>query len=294
MAFILLQAPLMVGAETILLTEGIDGYSGTSDTSIFEERPGNAGGGTFGIFSGTIVQGTIRRALIRFDLEGILPDSATITAAELMLTVTRARADAPDTGFGIGNGQYTLHRVEVPWGEGAVIGDSMGGFGAPAQEGDATWVSRFHADTPWQQAGGDFVSEASASDVVSGTNDVAVWSGAGMVADIALWHENPEMNHGWLIRAVSEGAAPGDVKRFGSAENSNFSVRPVLMITFETADQPGPADIDSSGMVDAVDVQLVINAALSIEIGDLNADVNNDDVVDAVDIQTVINTVLGL
>jgi PKD repeat protein len=53
-------------------------------------------------------------------------------------------------------------------------------------------------------------------------------------------------------------------------------------------------DINDSGDVDAVDVQLVINAALGIDIGGLDADINNVDGVNAVDVQGVINTALGV
>jgi hypothetical protein len=52
-------------------------------------------------------------------------------------------------------------------------------------------------------------------------------------------------------------------------------------------------DIDSDGAVNAADVQLVINAALSIDIGELDADVDDSSAVDALDIQLVINVVLG-
>ena len=53
------------------------------------------------------------------------------------------------------------------------------------------------------------------------------------------------------------------------------------------------ADIDGSGEVDVADVQLVINAALGIDIGSRNADVDVDGDVDATDIQLLINAVLG-
>jgi parallel beta-helix repeat protein len=55
----------------------------------------------------------------------------------------------------------------------------------------------------------------------------------------------------------------------------------------------GPADIDMTGTVDAVDVQLIVNAALGLPIA-FNADVNNDGNIDAVDVQLVINAALGL
>ena len=55
----------------------------------------------------------------------------------------------------------------------------------------------------------------------------------------------------------------------------------------------GSPDINSHRTVDAVDVQLVINAGLGLNIGQLVADVNNDSAVDAVDIQLVINAALA-
>jgi len=60
--------------------------------------------------------------------------------------------------------------------------------------------------------------------------------------------------------------------------------------------EPGvPGDINGDGQVNAVDVQLVTNAALGIDIGSLfNADINGDGVVNAVDVQLVINAALGI
>lgn len=58
---------------------------------------------------------------------------------------------------------------------------------------------------------------------------------------------------------------------------------------------PGtPGDINDDGEVNAVDVQLVINAALGIAIGEFDADVNGDGTVNAVDVQLVINAALGI
>lgn len=54
-----------------------------------------------------------------------------------------------------------------------------------------------------------------------------------------------------------------------------------------------PGDINGDGKVDAVDVQLVINAALDIDIEGLDADVNGDSEVNAVDVQLVINAALA-
>ena len=65
------------------------------------------------------------------------------------------------------------------------------------------------------------------------------------------------------------------------------------MGAYEAARYFAPADVNRSGEVDAVDVQLVINAALSLET-EWNCDTNGDGAVNAVDIQGVINAALGL
>ena len=54
-----------------------------------------------------------------------------------------------------------------------------------------------------------------------------------------------------------------------------------------------PGDVNNDGGVNAVDVQLVINAALGIET-DFNSDINTDGSVNAVDVQLVINGALGI
>ena len=53
-------------------------------------------------------------------------------------------------------------------------------------------------------------------------------------------------------------------------------------------------DINADSQVNAVDIQLVINAALGMDIGEANGDVNGDGQVNAVDVQVVINAALGI
>lgn len=54
------------------------------------------------------------------------------------------------------------------------------------------------------------------------------------------------------------------------------------------------ADVNQDGVVDAVDVQLVINAVLSAAKSTVDADVNRDGKTNSVDIQAVINEALGV
>ncbi|MBI4556403.1 MAG: PKD domain-containing protein [Candidatus Hydrogenedentes bacterium] len=85
--------------------------------------------------------------------------------------------------------------------------------------------------------------------------------------------------------------------------------QPAVAITVETCGEPvvleagylysdvancgQPADVNSDGGVNAVDVQVVINDALGLDTG-YNSDINRDGNVNAVDVQLVINAALGL
>jgi len=71
--------------------------------------------------------------------------------------------------------------------------------------------------------------------------------------------------------------------------------RGIAVFDFPEGPPPNPYDINGDGFVNAVDVQLVINAALGIAIDPAyTADVNGDGSVNAVDVQQVINAALGL
>jgi len=63
----------------------------------------------------------------------------------------------------------------------------------------------------------------------------------------------------------------------------------------EGGELPIPGDINRDGVVNAVDVQLVINAALGLPLEPgHDADINGDGKINAVDVQLVINATLGL
>ncbi|MBI4557186.1 MAG: PQQ-dependent sugar dehydrogenase [Candidatus Hydrogenedentes bacterium] len=57
---------------------------------------------------------------------------------------------------------------------------------------------------------------------------------------------------------------------------------------------PSIGDLNGDGTADAVDVQLVINGALGLAIGEADADIDGDTDIDAVDVQLVINAALGI
>lgn len=207
--------------RTYVLEQGLDGFAGFEDTSIYSENE-NSGGGNDGIFSGTNQQLRDRRALIRVDVS-FIPQDATVLDAQLQLTVERS-------GGNFGEFDYTLHRLVKEWGEGDVVGGLMGGFGGPAEPGDATWVSNKHMMSLWDTPGGDFVSVASATAAAGRQDSVAVWSGPGLASDVQGWIENPSDNFGWIVISAIEGEQQR-VKKFFSSEA--LTSRPRLTITVD-------------------------------------------------------------
>ncbi len=55
-----------------------------------------------------------------------------------------------------------------------------------------------------------------------------------------------------------------------------------------------PGDVNNDADVNAADVQLVINSALGVPVGQLDTDINRDGPVNAIDVQLVINAALGI
>ncbi len=98
----------------------------------------------------------------------------------------------------------------------------------------------------------------------------------------------PTVNQGNLtVTASAQGFLPKSVPRVlkqGDVGTASFVLEaaPVL-----------PEDLKGDMVINAVDVQLVINGALGIS-ADVETDVNGDDVTNAVDVQLVINAALGI
>lgn len=212
-------------SQTFNFEEGVSNYSGFKDTTIFSESE-NSGGGTSGFFSGTInnldFEGNKqhRRALLSADLS-MIPSHWTIENVALTLRVQTS-------GDNFGNIDYSLHAVSSEWGEGDISGPSAGGFGAPAETGDATWLSNQHSISTWTTEGSDYTALASATAIAGTAGNDVTWSSAGMISDVQQWLNSPASNHGWCIIGALEGTRKR-VKKFYSSESNNY--RPRLVVT---------------------------------------------------------------
>lgn len=210
-----------VGTILVVFEQGVEGFEGFEDTTIYEESD-NAGGGYDGIFSGAIRTGFLRRGLIRVDLSS-LPAGTVVRGVDLEMTVDM-------TGGNFGDIEYGLYSVSKEWGEGDAFqeGDT-GGQGTEAADGDATWTSNHHNVEMWDMAGGDFAENPSALALAGQVDDLVIWGSQDMVDDVQAWIDNPQANFGWIIVSSIE-ATSQRVKRFYSSESAISPPRLTLRV----------------------------------------------------------------
>lgn len=207
--------------QELILEQGLDGYQGVEDTTIYSEN-GNSNGGGSHVFVGVTRQmGNERRALVRFDLSQI-PRGATITFARLELFVSRVPSGAqPST--------INVHRVTADWGEGSTDAPAQEGRGAASSASDATWRENFNGSSSWKALGGDFDPQSSAFSVVQGSLGRPSWQGQGLIADVQDWLSTPARNFGWILISGEE------AKRFHSSNGSaGTGMKPRLTIRYTT------------------------------------------------------------
>ncbi|MCH8848883.1 MAG: DNRLRE domain-containing protein [Chloroflexi bacterium] len=194
----------------------------SADNTLFEDSSNfRSNGAGEHLFVGNTNSGNTRRALLRFDIAGAVPAGATVTAVSLRMRMSRTRG---------GNVTVTLHRVMADWGEAGSDASGAEGAGASAQTGDATWRHRLFDTVEWTAPGGDFEAGPSGTTDVVGGGSYTWPSGAGMVADVQSWLDDPGANFGWLLRGDESGIQTA--KRFHSRENADASNRPLLTIDF--------------------------------------------------------------
>ncbi len=159
-----------------------------------------------------------RRGLLQFDLSAI-PAGSTINDVTLNLHVVSFRANAT----------AELHLAESDWGESTSNSGTPGGQGAPAEQGDATWLHAFLGGATWNNVGGDFSSTVSAATSYNSTGPIS-FNAAGLVNDVQNWLDGISPNYGWFI--IGNEATSGTAVRFGSRENDAAALRPQLVIDF--------------------------------------------------------------
>lgn len=191
----------------------------TRDNTLFEDAQGDTSSGSGqSLFTGRNSQGRVRRALVLFDARSALPQGALIDSVTLQLHLSSSSDPDPRV--------VDVHRVLADWGEGASV--SGGGTGAPAQDGDATWLHTFFPAAYWTMPGGDFAASPSASTTVAGEGDWE-WRGSQLTADVQSWLADGG-EHGWIL--VGDETVPGTARRFDSREYPTPDRRPRLTVHY--------------------------------------------------------------
>jgi hypothetical protein len=202
------------------------------DNSIFSESENSNAVGP--LYAGETVAGTVRRALLQFDLANSgIPTGALITSVSLSLTETKS-------GPGV-SALFELHPLLAAWGEGTSDGI---GRGAPATMGDATWSFRLYNSALWTTAGGDFGSVSGTGTIGTTLSTYTFASQPGMVSDVQGWLATPASNFGWLLKAADESTA--NAHELGSRESSPGK-QPTLTINYTPAPEPGSLALLGSG-----------------------------------------------
>ncbi|MDX2114064.1 MAG: DNRLRE domain-containing protein [Planctomycetota bacterium] len=274
-----LLAPFLAGApafaETITLAP-------VADNTLYEPNfKGEASNGSGPhVYAGATRDGSLRRALLRFDFSEI-PAGSTITGVSLQLVCTRQIVGSPN---------MTLHSVLSSWGEAASNAGEPGGAGTAPAPGDATWTFRFfQTDATWANPGGDFDPAVLAQTTVSLTGPY-VWSGPALVSAVQSWVDGNAEHHGFMLRG--DEATTFNAKRFGSRENPIPAERPALTITFTPPPSPlCPGDADGNDSVNFADITAVLANFLTDYSPSLNGpgDANHDGVVNFADVTAVLS-----
>ncbi len=224
-------------------------------------------GAAYNIYAGRVGDqggGFLRRGLIQFDFQSI-PAGSVVTSVQLKLYMSQSQG-----------GTYTvsLNKSTLSWGEGASF--AFGGGGAPAQTNDATWINRFYPSSPWPTPGGEFITVASASTNVTNVAWYVWGSTARMVADVQEWVNQPATNFGWAV--LGNEVTLQSVKRFESRQAG--ANNPQLIVTFNPPSS-NPADVNNDGVVNGVDLAIVLGAWNS---SNPTADINRNGIVDGTDL----------
>lgn len=199
----------------------------SKDNTLYQNSQGTISNGAgIHLFSGRTNSGSLRRAVLAFDLLDDIPAGATISEVSLTMNVNKQRNSATASA------NMLLHRLTADWGQGTSnAGTTQDGSGTAAMTDDATWIHAFFDRITWANAGGDFVADPSATTEVDGLGSVT-WTSATLAADVQAWVDDPASNFGWIL--IGDESTNGSARRFLSAESSNAANQPTLSVTFTT------------------------------------------------------------
>ena len=242
-------------AALITLQQGVNGYSGTTGTTLSQWYPESTLGfqtdKLIGVGSWIGTSGsTAQKGLIRFDLSSLA--GQTITSASLTLTSDQIYL------AGSWSGNLTLYRVSD-----ANKGWVVGGYASPpANNGWATWSERAENSASWAGSAGlgtsgtDYFATPLATVAFSGTNaGVATYTfNFDDISFLADWASNPSNNAGFLLRLPETESLQNEGVYFGSSSYGTVASRPELSLGVV----PEPSTVSMLGLVAAAAILRIL------------------------------------
>lgn len=200
-----------------------------ADNTLYQTLTGDAsnGAGT-GIFVGLNAFGSIRRAVLRFDVAAAVPAGAKVLSARLNLNTVQSTVALPLP--------ITGHRLLQSWGEGTSVASGGGGGGGVATTNDATWLHRFWNTSFWTTPGGDFAATPSFTAAMPPIGSFSSDLSRAAADDVQSWLNTPASNFGWLLKMVNE-TLSSTAHRIESRESTGQ--KPTLTVTYLLPGQNG-------------------------------------------------------
>jgi hypothetical protein len=212
----------------------------SADTTLFETFPTNNLGAA-DLTSGSTAAVARSRALLKFELQAVVPSDASINSVALTLTATRQAPGGAASNF-------RLFRLLRPWAE----GNKTGTHGAPATAGESTWNDRaaLTEGGQWSAPGAaspvDFLSAASSEATTDQAGHLQFASSSNVVSDVQFWQTHPTNNYGWILISDAENV-PQTVTHFASREDATNA--PSLVISLTPASAGAVPNIIQFGIV---------------------------------------------
>jgi hypothetical protein len=183
--------------NTVTFQQGVNGYSGTHDTTLHQGQPDTILGADevwrwdLGDPAPAQVFGVLRFADVFGSVAGQVPSGALIASATLIINVEDPSSETAGT----------IHEAKVAWDEGTATWNNFGG------------EAGVQADEYGPQVG--------IAPLVAGTFSLDVTN------SLKAWQASPATNQGWVFVPRSE-----DGIRASSSERSTIAWRPLLSVTY--------------------------------------------------------------
>ena len=221
------------GTQTLILRQGLNGYNGTDDNSMLDDRPNENDGAGAELMVGrhgspTPLVTDVGRAVIRFDVSAI-PPGATIVSAKL-----KALSFQRDASTALNVAAY---RVTKHWVEGTKTS-----FGQ--QPGSVCWNAARLNQLDWSGPGVSAASNSAQNDdpnfdrYLSGEDTTTVtavnaWYEWDVKNAVLKWRDGQWNNEGLVLIGLSESVQ--NMRWFYSSEaTANQALRPTLEVTYIT------------------------------------------------------------